>query len=161
MAHGEEKTHTALTVSRSINIDMNDTMRFSPDQLTVDAGETIKLVVRNSGKLPHEMVLGSEDALKSHAAEMRQASAQKSGHTDSHDHNSSGDILALSVQPSETKEWVIRFDKAQKLQMACLVPGHFEAGMKGQLTVQESSGVNKTLPSAKTKNAHDHSSHKH
>jgi hypothetical protein len=42
-----------------------------------------------------------------------------------------------------------------------LIPGHFEAGMKGQLTVQESSGVNKTLPYAKTKNAHDHSSHKH
>lgn len=161
MAHGEEKTHTALTVSRSINIDMNDTMRFSPDQLTVDAGETIKLVVRNSGKLPHEMVLGSEDALKGHAAEMRQASAQKSGHTDSHDHNSSGNILALSVQPGGTKEWVIRFDKAKKIQMACLIPGHFEAGMKGQLTVQESTGVNKTLPSAKTENAHDHSSHKH
>jgi uncharacterized cupredoxin-like copper-binding protein len=161
MAHGEEKTSTALTVSRSINIDMNDTMRFSPDQLAVDAGEAIKLVVRNSGKLPHEMVLGSEDALKVHAAEMQQASAQKSGHTDSHDHNSSSNILALSVQPGETKEWVIRFDKAQNLQIACLIPGHFDAGMIGQLTVQESAGANKTLPSSTTDNAHDHSAHKH
>ena len=160
-AHGEEKTSTALTVSRSINIDMNDTMRFTPDQLTVDAGETIKWVVRNSGKLPHEMVLGSEDALKVHAAEMKQASAQKSGHTDSHEHNSSSNILALSVQPGETKEWVIRFDTAQKLQMACLIPGHFEAGMKGQLTVQESTGASKTLPSTKSDSAHDHSAHKH
>ena len=52
MAHGEEKTHTALTVSRSINIDMNDTMRFSPDQLTVDAGETIKSVSYTHLTLP-------------------------------------------------------------------------------------------------------------
>jgi len=134
--HGLETPATALTVSRSINIDMNDTMRFSPDQLTVNAGETIKFVVHNSGKIAHEMVLGSDDALKIHAAEMKQASTQKSGHTDSHDHGSSSDILALSVQPGETKEWVIRFDKSQNLQMACLILGHFEAGMKGQLTVQ-------------------------
>jgi len=159
--HGLETPATALTVSRSINIDMNDTMRFSPDQLTVNAGETIKFVVHNSGKLAHEMVLGSDDALKIHAAEMKQASTQKSGHTDSHDHSSSSDILALSVQPGETKEWVIRFDKTQNLQMACLVPGHFEAGMKGQIVVQESAGAKKTLPSAKTDNAHDHSTHKH
>jgi uncharacterized cupredoxin-like copper-binding protein len=161
-AHGEEDTApTALTVSRSINIEMNDTMRFSPDQLTVDAGETIRWVVRNNGKLPHEMVLGSEDALKVHAAEMKQASAQNSGHTDSHDHNATSNILALGVQPGETKEWVIRFDKAQNLQMACLIPGHFDAGMKGQLTVQESTGANKTLPSSKTDKAHDHSAHEH
>ena len=161
MALGEDKTPTALTVSRSINIDMNDTMRFSPDQLTVNAGETIKFVVQNIGKLPHEMVFGSEDALKVHAAEMKQASTQKSGHTDSHDHSSSSDILALSVQPGSTKEWVIRFDKNQNLQMACLVPGHFEAGMKGQLVVQESTGTNKIQPTAKGPNSHDYSTHKH
>jgi uncharacterized cupredoxin-like copper-binding protein len=140
---------------------MNDTMRFSPDQLTVNAGETIKFVVHNSGKLAHEMVLGSDDALKIHAAEMKQAASQKSGHTDSHDHSSSSDILALSVQSGETKEWVIRFDKTQNLQMACLIPGHFEAGMKGQIVVQETAGAKKTLPSAKTNNAQDHSTHKH
>ena len=159
--HGIEMPATALTVSRSINIDMNDTMRFSPDQLTVNAGETIKFVVHNSGKLAHEMVLGSDDALKIHAAEMKQAASQKSGHTDSHDHSSSSDVLALSVQSGETKEWVIRFDKTQNLQMACLIPGHFEAGMKGQIVVQETAGAKKTLPSAKTNNAQDHSTHKH
>jgi len=159
--HGEDKPPTALTVSRSIPIDMNDTMRFSPDQLTVNAGETIKFVIHNSGKLPHEMVLGSEDSLKVHAAEMKLAAKAKYGHTDSHDHGATPDVLALSVQPGDSKEWVIRFDKTQTLQMACLVPGHFEAGMKGQLSVQESTGTIKTAPATNSSNAHDHSSHKH
>ncbi len=159
--HEADTPPTALTVSRSIDIDMNDTMRFSPDQLTVNAGETIKFVVHNSGKLSHEMVLGSEESLKIHAAEMKQAATQKTGHTDSHDHRSSSNVLALSVKPGNTKEWVIRFDKTQNLQMACLVPGHFESGMKGQLVVQESTGTNKLAPTAKGSDSHDHSTHKH
>ncbi len=160
-AHEADTPPIALTVSRSIDIDMNDTMRFSPDQLTVNAGETIKFVVHNSGKLSHEMVLGSQESLKIHSAEMKQAATQKAGHTDSHDHRSSSNVLALSVQPGKTKEWVIRFDKSQNLQMACLVPGHFESGMKGQLVVQESTGTHQLAPTAKGSDSHDHSAHKH
>jgi uncharacterized cupredoxin-like copper-binding protein len=141
-AHGAEDAHhtpantamqSALVVDRTLQVDMNDTMRFTPDLLQVAAGETLKLVVHNSGKLPHEMVLGSEAALKAHAIEMKQST----GHSGGHDHGSGNDLLALSVKPGETKEWVIRFDQAQTLQMACLIPGHFEAGMKGQVIVQD------------------------
>ena len=157
-AHGAEDGHatnqasastsmqSALVVDRTLQVDMNDTMRFTPDLLQVAAGETLKLVVHNSGKLPHEMVLGSEAALKAHAIEMKQST----GHSSGHDHSSGNDLLALSVKRGETKEWVIRFDQAQTLQMACLIPGHFEAGMKGQVIVQD-----------KPVTAHDHSSHKH
>ena len=138
--------HSAMVIDRTLKVDMNDTMRFTPDLLQVAAGETLKLVVHNSGKLPHEMVLGSEAALKAHAIEMKQSA----GHSGGHDHASGNDLLALSVKPGETKEWVIKFDQAQTLQMACLIPGHFEAGMKGQVIVQN-----------KPANEHDHSSHKH
>jgi uncharacterized cupredoxin-like copper-binding protein len=157
-AHGAEDAHdtsqasaitamqSALVVDRTLQVDMNDTMRFKPDLLQVAAGETVKLVVHNSGKLPHEMVLGSEAALKAHSIEMKQST----GHALGHDHSSGNDLLALSVKTGETKEWVIRFDQAQTLQMACLIPGHFEAGMKGQVIVQD-----------KPATVHDHSSHKH
>jgi uncharacterized cupredoxin-like copper-binding protein len=155
---GGDKAFTELTVSRSFKIDMNDKMRFSPDQLVVNAGEAVKFVVHNSGKLAHEIVLGSEDAIKIHAAEMKQEATQKPDRIGSHAHGASSDLLALSVLPGDTKEWVIRFEKSQTLQMACLIPGHFEAGMKGLLTVQESTGV---APSAKSANSHDHSAHKH
>ena len=114
-------------------------------------------MVYNSGQLPHEMVIGSEDALKAHAIEMKQSS----GHSDGHAHASGNELLALSVKPGETKEWVIRFEKAQTLQMACLIPGHFEAGMKGQVMVQDKGAAVQASPAAVPANAHDHSSHKH
>ena len=149
--------NSAMTVTRSINVDMNDTMRFTPDLLQVAAGETLKLVVQNSGKLPHEMVLGSEAALKAHAIEMKQSAGQSGGH----DHGSGSDLLALSVKPGETKEWVIRFGQAQTLHVGCLIPGHFEAGMKGRVVVQEKATSPSELPAGKPANKHDHTSHKH
>ena len=161
-AHGAEEAHdtpmqSALVVDRTLQVDMNDTMRFTPDLLQVAAGETLKLVVHNSGKLPHEMVLGSEAALKAHAIEMKQSA----GHADGHAHASGNELLALSVKPGETKEWVIRFDQTQTLQMACLIPGHFEAGMKGQVIVQDKDKPVSSSQANKPANAHDHSSHKH
>ena len=165
-AHGAEDAHvtpanapmqSALVVDRTLQVDMNDTMRFTPDLLQVAAGETLKLVVHNSGKLPHEMVLGSEAALKAHAIEMKQSA----GHADGHAHASGNELLALSVKPGETKEWVIRFDQTQTLQMACLIPGHFEAGMKGQVIVQDKDKPVSLPQAIKPSNAHDHSSHKH
>jgi len=165
-AHGAEEAHdtpantpiqSALVVDRTLQVDMNDTMRFTPDLLQVAAGETLKLVVHNSGKLPHEMVLGSEAALKAHAIEMKQSA----GHADGHAHASGNELLALSVKPGETKEWVIRFDQAQTLQMACLIPGHFEAGMKGQVIVQVKGASAPNSKEATPANSHDHSSHKH
>ncbi|HEY0337092.1 MAG TPA: plastocyanin, partial [Burkholderiales bacterium] len=59
-------------VKRVIRVDMSDAMRFFPDQIKVKRGETVRFVVRNSGKLPHEMVLGTMDGLKTHAALMKQ-----------------------------------------------------------------------------------------
>jgi uncharacterized cupredoxin-like copper-binding protein len=152
---------SALVVDRTIQVDMNDSMRFVPDLLQVNAGETLKLVVHNNGKLPHEMVLGSEAALKAHAIEMKQSA----GHSDGHAHASGNELLALSVKQGETKEWVIRFDQAQTLQMACLIPGHFEAGMKGQVIVQDkgstAQSIQTTKPEKKSNNSHDHRSHQH
>ena len=176
--HGAEDSHdqpanalmqSAMEVTRTIQVDMNDSMRFTPDVLQVAAGEAVKLVVHNSGKLPHEMVLGSEAALKAHAVEMQKlagksiglASGHSSGHADEHHHGAGNDFIELSVNPGETKEWVIRFDKAQTLQMACLIPGHFEAGMKGQLLVENKGPAVPSSISAKPANSHDHSSHKH
>ena len=163
-AHGAEDAHdqpthallqSAMEVTRTIQVDMNDSMRFTPDVLQVAAGEAVKLVVHNSGKLPHEMVLGTEAALKAHAIEMKQSA----GLSAEHNHASGNDFLALSVKPGETKEWVIRFDQAQTLQMACLIPGHFEAGMKGQVIVQGKGAMQSQTD--KPANSHDHSSHKH
>ena len=107
------------------------------------------------------MVLGTEAAMKAHAVEMKKLAGQSTGHADEHPNGAGNELIELNVNPGETKEWVIRFDKAQTLQMACLIPGHFEAGMKGQLLVQNKGTIAPSSQTTQPANSHDHSSHKH
>ena len=45
-------------------------------------------------------------------------------------------FLYSRVEPGKTGELVWRFTKADKFDFACLVPGHFEAGMQGKIAVR-------------------------
>src|SRR4030095_10363075 len=58
-------------VARAIKVDMSDAMRFTPAELSVKQGETIRFEVRNSGRTIHEMVLGTMKELKDHAELMK------------------------------------------------------------------------------------------
>jgi uncharacterized cupredoxin-like copper-binding protein len=136
---------TALVVSRSIEIRLNDTMRFTPDSVQVQAGETIRLVVRNDGKVPHELVLGTEATIREHVQQMKQGTSHHHGHTGG---------AAIEVEPGKTSELVVHFPEQVTLQMACLIPGHYEAGMRGTLKVNRHESTAVSTP-------HDHSSHKH
>ena len=155
-SHGNDQGHTdsaaplAQVVSRSIDVRMDDTMRFAPDTLQVQVGETIRFVVHNAGKVEHELVLGTDADIRAHAEDMKKG-------TD-HSHSHAG-AAAISVAPGQTGELVVTFPQTGTLQMACLIPGHYEAGMKGQLKV---TGGVASPPTAKAKSpAHDHSNHKH
>ncbi len=137
----------AQVVSRSIEVRMDDTMRFAPDSLQVQAGETIRLVVHNAGKVEHELVLGTDEDIREHAEAMKKG-------TD-HSHSHAGGA-AISLAPGRSGELVVTFPKAGTVQMACLIPGHYEAGMRGR--VQVSDAVTPAKPASK---GHDHSTHKH
>ena len=143
----------AQVVSRSIDVRMDDNMRFTPDTLEVKAGETIRLVVHNAGKVEHELVLGSDAQVREHAE------AMKKGTDHSHDHSHAGGA-AITVAPGQTGELVVTFAQAGDLQMACLVPGHYEAGMRGMVKVLQ-TGVSTTARPVAPQAAHDHSTHKH
>jgi uncharacterized cupredoxin-like copper-binding protein len=112
-------------VKRVITIEMSDAMRFFPDQIRVKKGQTVRFVVRNGGQLPHEMVLGTHDDLKRHAALMK-----KNADTD-HD-----DATVAHVEPGATGRIVWQFTKAGEFYYGCLVPGHFDAGMIGTVVVR-------------------------
>src|SRR5690606_17802499 len=58
-------------VDRTIEVVMDDSMRFTPANIAVKKGETIRFFVKNTGKVPHEMVIGSMKELKAHAEMMR------------------------------------------------------------------------------------------
>jgi uncharacterized cupredoxin-like copper-binding protein len=112
-------------VSRTVRVTMGDTMRFTPSALTVKRGETVRFVVRNEGKLLHEMILGTSDELARHAQMMRKFPDME--HDDPH---------MVHVKPGHTGDLVWTFNRAGEFRFACLVPGHFEAGMAGTIKVQ-------------------------
>ncbi len=111
-------------VSRTVRVELKDSMRFSPASLVVKEGETIRLVVRNSGKLMHEFVLGTLDELGRHAELMRAHPGME--HDEPH---------MAHVAPGRTGSIVWTFSRPGEFHFACLVPGHFEAGMVGTLAV--------------------------
>ena len=111
-------------VTRTVTVEMGDNMRFAPASINVKRGETIKFLVKNNGALAHEMVLGTKNELKKHAALMRK-----------HPEMVHDDPNAVSVEPGKTGTLLWQFTKSGKSDFACLVPGHFEAGMAGKITV--------------------------
>ena len=129
-SHGAPTGLIAQTVSRSVTIHMDDTMRFMPDRVDVQAGETIRFVVHNGGAVPHEFVLGTEKDIAEHAEQMRQMASMPADHSHSHTGGA-----ALSVQPGQQGELVVTFAEAGTVQVACLIPGHYEAGMRGSISV--------------------------
>ena len=111
--------------SRTVKVDMSDKLRFAPASLTVKRGETVKFVVKNSGKLMHEMVLGTMQELKEHSAMMQKHPTME------HD-----EPYMAHVAPGKTETMVWQFTKAGEFFFGCLVPGHFEGGMVGKVAVK-------------------------
>ena len=115
----------AANVSRTVDIAMDDSMRFTPGQLTFEAGETVRFVVQNNGKIPHEFVIGSMSELLEHAKMMRTMPSMQ--HAESN---------MITLESGAQGEVVWQFDETGTVDFACLIPGHLEAGMKGSITVE-------------------------
>jgi uncharacterized cupredoxin-like copper-binding protein len=143
------KPGKAANVTRTVKIDMSDAMRFTPASINAKQGETIRFVVSNSGKVKHELVLGTEQELKEHYEVMKKFPEME------HD-----DPNMVTVVPGKTGEVIWMFSKAGKIDFACLQPGHYDAGMKGVVAVV----ANKTTSQATAKvpaKGDGHDSHKH
>lgn len=114
--------------ARTVTVTMHDedgTMKFVPERLDVKKGEQIRFVLENKGLLKHEFVLASAQENKKHAALMAKYPDME------HD-----DPNARSVEPGKTAEILWQFSNAGTFEFACLVPGHYEAGMHGKATVK-------------------------
>jgi uncharacterized cupredoxin-like copper-binding protein len=109
---------------RTVRVEMTDQMRFSPGQLTVRRGETVRFVPVNKGQVLHEMVLGRMADLEAHAELMRKHPGME--HDEPH---------MAHVAPGKSGEMGWQFTKAGDFYYGCLVPGHFEAGMVGKIIV--------------------------
>ena len=144
LAHGDEK-HPAKAgpvkkeqkdwgiagdagqAKRRIDIGMSDTMRFTPDRIAVKLGETVRFVHRNNGKLMHEFVIGTQAENEKHAVLMLKFPNME------HD-----EPYMAHVPPGKTGQIVWTFNRAGQFEFACLIAGHYQAGMIGTITVSAS-----------------------
>lgn len=114
----------AARVTRTIEVTLKDSMRFAPETIQVNKGETIRFFVKNQGAVQHEMVLGTLADLKAHAVMMRKMPGMQ--------HNEPN---AVNLQPGQRGGLVWQFTQAGTVDFACTVPGHMEAGMVGKVKV--------------------------
>jgi uncharacterized cupredoxin-like copper-binding protein len=130
-AHGTMsigKPGKAEQAKRTVEVVMDDEMRFTPAKIDAKRGETIRFVVKNVGQMNHEFMLGTAKELKEHAAVMQKHPEME------HDEPS-----AVSVEPGKTGEVVWQFTRAGSFMFGCLKPGHYEAGMVGHLQVRQTT----------------------
>jgi len=128
-AHANEETAIgkpgqASKVTRTIKVSMLDKMRFEPASIRVKQGETVRFTIKNTGQIKHEMNLGTEKELLEHLEVMKKFPNME------HDEPNK-----VTIAPGQKGEIVWQFTKAGAVNFACLVPGHYEAGMKGQVQV--------------------------
>lgn len=104
--------------TRTVNVTALDTMRFEPGKLKVKPGETLRIVVTNAGKVPHELTIGDRNAQLEHEQMMQRMPGMK------HD-----DPGSVTLAPGETRTLVWQFGEAGTVEFACHAPGHYPAGM--------------------------------
>lgn len=111
-------------VGRTINATMTDTMRFTPDRIDIEEGDTVRIVLENQGKLLHEFVIGTKQEPDAHAALMMKFPNME------HD-----EPYMAHVPAGKTGELIWTFNRSDEFAFACLIAGHYEAGMVGKVRV--------------------------
>lgn len=131
--HADDDHDDATTSEkdRTVQVAMNE-FSFEPGEFKAMAGETIEFVVTNLGVVEHEFRLSNEHRIEEHLA---------AGHADHEDatedgHHEGGDVILL-VEPGGTDSITVTFGEDTTLysEVACLIPGHYEAGMKAPMSL--------------------------
>jgi len=136
----------ASKATRTIEVTLTD-IAFSAKELDVKAGETVRFVLINKGHLLHEFNLGHAAAHAEHQQAMLKM--QQGGQLTATGMNGAGmdhaamghemkhdDPNSVLVEPGKTAELTWTFSRAQNLQFACNIPGHYQAGMVGTLKIE-------------------------
>lgn len=114
-------------VGTTVHIAALDTMRFKPSTVHVRPGETVRFIVTDVGKTPHEFVIGDRQEQLEHEQEMQAMPGMPR-----HDPN------AISLAPGQTKTLIWKFSNTPGVvEYACHEPGHFAAGMIGRIYVKK------------------------
>ena len=133
----------AASATRTININMLDNL-YEPEEISVKEGETIRFIVKNSGELVHEFNIGTSAMHTAHQKEMEMMVDHGALEPDKINHAKMkmdmgggktmmhNDPNSILLEPGKTGEVIWEFSNASKIEFACNVPGHYDAGMMGK-----------------------------
>jgi uncharacterized cupredoxin-like copper-binding protein len=131
--HGDDQSITAegaesQAADRTIEVTMTELV-FDPDEFAVTAGETIRFDVTNAGQIVHEFRLSNAHRVEEHLASGHEGHGDDTG-----GHHGDVDVV-LELDPGESGQVIVTFPEDTTLftEIACLIPGHYEAGMKAPL----------------------------
>ncbi|NMT62109.1 cupredoxin domain-containing protein [Marinobacter orientalis] len=141
---GSGEPGKASEASRTITVEMYDNY-YEPETIEVKAGETVRFVVENKGNLVHEFNIGTPSMHEAHQEEMmmmvehgviqggklnRDMMEMDMGNGHSMKHDDPNSVL---LEPGESQEIVWTFTGKGNIEFACNVPGHYQAGMYGEV----------------------------
>lgn len=106
----------ASEATRTVRIEARDVLAFDPPAITASAGETVRFIVSNAGRAVHDFSIGGPPATGGHGG-MPGASSN-----------------SIVLKPGETKEITWKFG-SESVEYGCHQPGHYEGGMRGQISV--------------------------
>lgn len=134
-------------VDRVVEVDMGE-MYFAPNSYEFERGETVRFVLKNSGRVVHEFAIGTDEMQDAHAQEMRvmmregMITPRKLRHDRMREAGMMHvDANARLLEPGAAAELVWTFSGEQdELIFACNVPGHRDAGMEATAVISGGKG---------------------
>ena len=117
-------SETTAAADKQVTVFMRDDFTYEPKEIHVRAGETITFEVTNHGNVVHELLIGTEAEQREYAEQMEDESHEG--------HDSSVPGVVLDPGKSETFTYVVPVKK-ERLYFGCHQPGHYKAGMRGEL----------------------------
>jgi len=119
--------------TRTIEIELTD-FQFSPDLAAVSAGQTVEFIVTNHGAVEHEFRVTTQRGIDEHIAGGHQ---EHLGGDDMDDMGGDDidDMPMLVIPPGQTMTLTVTMpdDPTTYTRFVCLIPGHYEAGMVGEI----------------------------
>lgn len=126
MAIGEPGDKAKAT--QTIRITMKETedgrMIYTPAVFKVRKDQTVRIAIKNAGKTDHEFVLDQQDKIMEHKKAMEKFPEME--HADAN---------SIRLAAGESGEIIWKFTTDGEFKFACLIPGHYEAGMHGDVSV--------------------------
>jgi azurin len=125
---------------KTIVITASDTLKFSVTRIEVQSGQTIHLQLRNAGTMPKDVMGHNWILLKAGSDVAAYATTALVAKGEAFQPKSLADEVLASISllgPRQTgKVTFVAPDTPGSYPFLCTFPGHFQAGMRGELIVK-------------------------